>query len=67
MLNPLCISKFVHSLKASAIAGGHVEMQTMQTADCRLQTVQTVQTVRTVQTECNFFYLYVNFLVKLLL
>ena len=64
MLNPLCISKFVHFRKASAIAGGHVEMQTMQTADCRLQTVQTVQTV---QTECNFFYLYVNFLVKLLL
>ena len=23
---------------------GHVETQTMQTADCRLQTVQTVQT-----------------------
>ena len=29
-----------------------VEMQTMQTPDCRLQTVQTVQTV---QTECYFF------------
>ena len=38
-----------------------VETQTMQTADCRLQTVQTVQTV---QTECYFFYLYLNFLVK---
>ena len=42
----------------------HVETQTMQTVDCRLQTVQTVQTV---QTECYFFYLYLNFLVKLLL
>ena len=43
---------------------GHVETQTMQTADCRLQTVQTVQTV---QTECYFFYLYLNFLVRFLL
>ena len=36
---------------------GHVETQTMQTADCRLQTVQT---------ECYFFFfnLYLNFLVK---
>ena len=33
---------------------GHVETQTMQTADCRLQTVQTVQTV---QTECYVFTL----------
>ena len=33
-------------------------------ADCRLQTVHTVQTV---QTECYFFYLYLNFLVKFLL
>ena len=34
---------------------GHVETQTMQTAECRLQTVQTVQNVQTVQTECYFF------------
>ena len=43
---------------------GHVETQTMQTVDCRLQTVQTVQTVltmQTVQTECYFFKLYLNF------
>ena len=33
---------------------GHVETQTMQTADCRLQNVQTGQTV---QTECYFFLL----------
>ena len=36
---------------------GDVETQTMQTADCRLQTVQTVQTVQIVQTECYFFSL----------
>ena len=30
---------------------GHVETQTMQTADCRLKTVQTMQT------ECYFFLL----------
>ena len=30
---------------------GHPKTQTMQTADCRLQTVQTMQTVQTVQTE----------------
>ena len=29
---------------------GHPKTQTMQTADCRLQTVQTVHTVQTVQT-----------------
>ena len=40
---------------------GHVETQTTQNADCRLQTVQSVQT------ECYFFYLYLNFLVKCLL
>ena len=34
---------------------GHVETQTMQTADCRLQTVQTRQTVQNVQTECYVF------------
>ena len=39
---------------------GHVETQTMQTADCRVQTVQTVQTVQNMQTEC-FFLLYLNF------
>ena len=33
---------------------GHPKTQTMQAADCRLQTVQTMQTVQTVQTE-NFF------------
>ena len=33
----------------------HVETQTMQTVDCRLETLQTVQTVQTVQTECYFF------------
>ena len=32
-----------------------VETQTMQTADCRLQTVQTVQTV---QTECYLFFFF---------
>ena len=46
----------------------HVETQTMQTADCRLQTVQAVQTV---QTECYFFPCtqepILNFLVKFLL
>ena len=34
---------------------GHPKTQTMQTADCRLQTVQTMQTVQTVQTE--YFFL----------
>ena len=34
---------------------GHPKTQTMQTADCRLQTVQTMQTVQTVQTEYFFF------------
>ena len=48
----------------TCFVSGHVETQTMQIADCRLQTVQTVQTV---QTECYFFYLYLNFLVKFLL
>ena len=44
---------------------GHIETQTMQTADCGLQTGQSVQTV---QTECFFFfYLYLNSLVKFLL
>ena len=34
---------------------GHPKTQTMQTADCRLQTVQTMQTVQTVQTEYFLF------------
>ena len=33
---------------------GHSKTQTMQTADCRLQTVQTMQTVQTVQPEYFF-------------
>ena len=44
---------------------GHVETQTMQTADCRLQTadcrlqtVQTRQIVQNVQTECYVFTLH---------
>ena len=36
---------------------GHPKTQTMQTADCRLQTVQTMQTVQTVQTD-SFFFLF---------
>ena len=34
---------------------GHPKTQTMQTADCRLQTVQTMQTAQTMQTE--YFFL----------
>jgi len=37
---------------------GHPKTQTMQTADCRPQTVQTVQTMQTVQTEY-FFFLHI--------
>ena len=37
--------------------------QTMQTADCRPQTVQTVQTMQTVQTEYFFFlFLFLHLL-----
>ena len=46
------------SATISAIYFGHVETQTMQTADCRLQTVQT---------ECYIFYLHLNFRLKFLL
>ena len=42
---------------------GHPKTQTMQTADCRLQTVQTMQTVQTVQTEYFFFlFLFLHLL-----
>ena len=43
---------FTRGILSTPACDGHVETQTMQTADCRLQTVQTVQTV---QTECYFF------------
>ena len=42
---------------------GHPKTQTMQTADCRLQTVQTMQTAQTVQTEYFFFlFLFLHLL-----
>ena len=44
-------TKHLCILKLWRTAVGHVETQTMQTADCRLQPVQTVQT------ECYSFYL----------
>ena len=50
-----------------------VVTHTMRTADCRLQTADGADgadrrdcalPVQTVQTECYFFYLYLNFVVK---
>ena len=46
----LLSSNFFHA----DLLRGHPKTQTMQTADCRLQTVQTMQTVQTVQTEYFF-------------
>ena len=40
---------------------GHPKTQTMQTADCRLQTVQTMQTVQTVQTVQTEYFFKLSF------
>ena len=47
--------KWIHFVHV--FCDGHPKTQTMQTADCRLQTVQTMQTVQTVQTEYFFIIL----------
>ena len=65
-----------HSLRIEKILGdrsqegkaylalGNVYSVMLKRRPCRLQTVRTVQTL---QTECYFFCLYLNFLVKFLL
>ena len=49
VLFALCSSVKLKTWSSCPLTTGHVETQTMQTADCTLQTVQTVQT------ECYFF------------
>ena len=46
------------------IPPGHPKTQTMQTADCRLQTVQTMQTAQTMQTK--YFFLKLDSLFSVL-